>query len=61
MDNQSALEAANQALSGRGPKAMTRVAATDISFDATSGGWELAAMATVAVATVLAVVALWFM
>jgi hypothetical protein len=61
VDNQSALEAANQALSGRTPKPMTRVAASDLSFNATSGGWELAAMASVALATVLAVVGLWLL
>jgi hypothetical protein len=47
VDNQSALEAANQASS-------------DIA-ETTSGGWELAAMASVALATVLAVVGLWLM
>lgn len=60
MDNQSALEAANEALSGRTPKPMTRVAA-DISFNNASGAWEVAAMASVALAAVAAVVGLWLM
>lgn len=62
MDNHSALEAANQALTGRSTKAEARLASSELrDVDARTGAWEMAAMAAVAVATILAVVAVWLL
>lgn len=62
MDNHSALQAANQALTGRGTKPDTRLASTELrDVDARTGAWEMAAMVSVALATILAVIAIWFL
>lgn len=60
MDNHSALQAANQALTGRGTKRDAKLASTELrDVDAKTGAWEMAAMASVALATILAVIAIW--
>jgi hypothetical protein len=62
MDNQAALQAANQALTGRSVKQESRLSSTELrDVDAKTGAWEMAAMASVALATFLAVLALWFL
>jgi hypothetical protein len=62
VDNQAALQAANQALTGRSVKPQSRLASSELrDVDAQTGAWEMAAMAAVALATLLAVVAVWFL
>jgi hypothetical protein len=79
MDHATALDAANQALSGRASRTASRFASVELRGvdelgrtnretkdpgDGTglpSGAWELAAMISVAVATLLVVVVLWML
>ena len=79
MDHESALQAANQALSGvtwrstsriasvelRGVDDMRRTGRAAVNIDdpspLPSGAWELAAMVSVGFATLLFVVAIWFL
>ncbi len=57
-----ALRAANVALSGRKRREVSRIASIELRFtDARSGAWEALAMVSVGVATVLGVVAVWFL
>ena len=57
-----ALRAANVALSGRKRREVSRIASIELRFtDARSGAWEAIAMLSVGVATVLGVVAVWFL
>lgn len=57
-----ALRAANQALSGRKRREVSRIASIELRFtDARSGAWEALAMVSVGVATVLGVIAVWFL
>ena len=57
----SALRAANLALSGRRRREASRFASIELRFtDRQSGPWELIAVATVAVASFLIVIGLWF-
>jgi hypothetical protein len=57
----SALRAANLALSGRRHREASRFASIELRFvDPRSGPWEMAAMLSVAMAAVLAVIGLWF-
>jgi hypothetical protein len=56
-----AIRAANLALSGRKHREVSRLASIELRFvDAQSGPWEAAAMISVALLSVLAVVAVWF-
>jgi hypothetical protein len=62
VDNQAALQAANQALTGRSVKPQGRLSSTELrDVDANTGAWEMAAMASVALATFLAVLGIWFL
>jgi hypothetical protein len=57
-----ALRAANQALSGRKRREVSRIASIELRFtDARSGAWEALAMLSVGVATVIAVIGVWFL
>jgi hypothetical protein len=57
-----ALRAANLALSGRKRREVSRIASIELRFtDARSGAWEALAMVSVGVATVLGVIAVWFL
>lgn len=57
-----ALRAANLALSGRKRREVSRIASIELRFtDARSGAWEALAMISVGVATVLAVLGVWFL
>jgi hypothetical protein len=57
----SALRAANLALSGRRHREASRFASIELRFvDPRSGPWEMAALMSVAVAAVLIVVGFWF-
>lgn len=57
-----ALRAANQALSGRKRREVSRIASIELRFtDARSGAWEALAMVSVGVATVLGVIGVWFL
>jgi hypothetical protein len=57
-----ALRAANQALSGRQRREVSRIASIELRFtDARSGAWEAMAMLSVGVATVLCVLGVWFL
>ncbi len=57
-----ALRAANLALSGRKRREVSRIASIELRFtDARSGAWEALAMISVAVATVLCVIGVWFL
>ena len=57
-----ALRAANQALSGRKRREVSRIASIELRFtDARSGAWEAIAMVSVGVATVLGVLGVWFL
>jgi hypothetical protein len=61
-DFEPALKAANIALIGRRQNDVSRVASIDLRFaDARSGAWEVVAMAAVGFATLLGVVAVWFL
>jgi len=56
----TALRAANLALSGRQRREASRFASIELRFaDRRTGPWEIAAMASVALASVLIVVGLW--
>jgi hypothetical protein len=58
----SALRAANIALSGRQRREASRFASIELRFtDPRTGPWELAAMASVAFASMLVVIGLWFL
>jgi hypothetical protein len=62
VDNHSALQAANQALTGRSSKREAKLASAELrDVDARTGAWEMAAMASVALAAILAVIAIWFL
>jgi hypothetical protein len=55
-----ALRAANLALSGRQRREASRFASIELRFaDRRTGPWELAAMASVALASLLIVIGLW--
>lgn len=57
----TALRAANLALSGRQRREASRFASIELRFaDRRTGPWEMAAMASVAFASLLIVVGLWF-
>jgi hypothetical protein len=57
-----ALRAANQALSGRKRREVSRIASIELRFtDARSGAWEALAMLSVGIATVLGVLGVWFL
>lgn len=57
----AALRAANQALTGRQRREASRFASIELRFaDRRTGPWEMAAMASVAVASFLIVLGLWF-
>lgn len=58
-----ALDAANLALTGRNRASTTsRFASIELRHvDPQTGAWELAAMASVALATVLVVLGIWFL
>jgi len=50
------------ALSGRKRREVSRIASIELRFtDARSGAWEALAMVSVGVATVLGIVAVWFL
>ena len=56
-----ALRAANLALSGQQRREASRFASIELRFaDRRTGPWEMAAMASVAFASLLIVVGLWF-
>lgn len=63
MEEQSldtALRAANQALSGRRHREASRFASIELRFsDPRTGPWELAAMTSIAVASLLVVLGIW--
>jgi hypothetical protein len=60
VDNHSALQAANQALTGRSDKRETHLTSAELrDVDAKTGAWEMAAMVSVGLATILAVIAVW--
>src|SRR5688572_16040389 len=78
MDHESALQAANQALSGGALRSTSRFASVELrgagelkgtgrgmtrdeSSSLPNGAWELAAMLSVGVATLLLVLAIWFL
>ncbi len=78
MDHETALAAANQALSGGAPRGTSRIESFDLlgvgenrdrssrraapaPSQLPSGTWELAAMLSVGLVTLLFVLALWFM
>jgi hypothetical protein len=57
-----ALRAANAALTSQRTREASRFASIELRFsDPRSGPWEVAAMATVALAAVLIVVGVWFL
>lgn len=57
-----ALRAANLALSGRRRREASRFASIELRFtDPRTGPWEVAAIASVAVASVLIVLGMWFL
>ena len=59
--HETALRSANLALSGRKSQDPSPLAAVELEFDdPQTGAWELAALASVAVAAALLVVGLWF-
>jgi hypothetical protein len=58
----SALRAANVALTGQQRREASRFASIELRFtDPRTGPWELAAMATVAFASLLIVVGVWLL
>ncbi|MEZ4224605.1 MAG: hypothetical protein R3B13_26885 [Polyangiaceae bacterium] len=58
----SALRAANLALSGQRSREASRFASIELRFsDPRTGPWEMAAMASVAVVALLFVVGVWFL
>jgi hypothetical protein len=57
-----AIRAANDALVGKRAREETRFASIELKFtDPRTGPWEMAAMASVAVAAALFVVGVWFL
>jgi hypothetical protein len=57
-----ALRAANVALTGRRRREATRFASIELRFaDPQTGPWEVAAMASVALAAMLIVLGFWFL
>jgi hypothetical protein len=57
----AALAAANVALSGKSQSYGNRLASIELrAVDAHTGAWEIAALVSVALATTLAVVGVWF-
>jgi hypothetical protein len=57
-----ALRAANLALSGRRRREASRFASIELRFtDPRTGPWEIAAIASVALASVLIVLGMWFL
>lgn len=57
-----ALRAANQALSGRKRREVSRIASIELRFtDARSGAWEALAMLSVGIATALGIIGVWFL
>jgi len=60
-EQDTALRAANLALSGRQRREASRFASIELRFaDRRTGPWEIAAMAAVAFASILIVAGLWF-
>jgi hypothetical protein len=58
----TALRAANLALSGRQRREASRFASIELRFtDPRTGPWEIAAMASVVFASMLVVVGFWFL
>lgn len=58
----SALRAANLALTGQQRREASRFASIELRFeDPATGPWELAAMASVAFASLLVVLGIWFL
>lgn len=58
---ETALNAANLALNGRSERHTSRFASIELrAVDPQTGAWEIAAMASVALATALLVIGLWF-
>lgn len=58
----SALRAANQAITGRQRREASRFASIELRFvDPRTGPWEIAAMTSVALASVLVVIGVWFL
>ncbi len=58
----SALRAANLALSGQRHREASRFASIELRFsDPRTGPWEMAAMASVAVACLVLVLGVWFL
>ncbi|HMR08800.1 MAG TPA: hypothetical protein PKA88_23630 [Polyangiaceae bacterium] len=58
----TALREANLALSGQRHREASRFASIELRFsDPRTGPWEMAAMASVAMASVLLVVGVWFL
>ncbi len=58
----SALRAANLALSGQRHREASRFASIELRFsDPRTGPWEMAAMASVAVASLVIVLGVWFL
>ncbi len=58
----SALRAANQALTGRQRREASRFASIELRItDPRTGPWEMAAMASIAFASMLVVIGLWFL
>jgi hypothetical protein len=57
-----ALRAANQALTGQRRREASRFASIELRFtDPRTGPWEVAATASVAIASVLIVLGMWFL
>jgi hypothetical protein len=57
----TALRAANLALNGQQRREASRFASIELRFaDRRTGPWEMAAMASVALASLLIVIGLWF-
>jgi hypothetical protein len=57
-----ALRAANLALSGSRRREASRFASIELRFsDSRSGAWEVAAMASIAMASLLLVLGVWFL
>jgi hypothetical protein len=58
----SALRAANLALSGQRRREASRFASIELRFtDPRTGPWEVAAIASIALASVLIVLGMWFL
>ncbi len=62
LNDDPALRAANLALSGRRRREASRFASIELRFtDPRPGPWEIAAIGSVALATVLIVLGVWFL